>query len=68
MGGQVRIRVRFGRLASPWMDYLLASPEEMEELVRGTGWEIRRLIRDESAHYAAVIGRTSTRASARRSP
>lgn len=40
MGGQVRIRVRYRRYATPWFDYLLVSKEEMKEIVQGTGWKV----------------------------
>ena len=44
MGGQLRIRIRNGTYSTPWLDYLLASPEEMAELAEGTGWERARVI------------------------
>ena len=44
MAGQLRIRIRHQEYATPWFDYLLASPEEMAELAKGTGWELRRVI------------------------
>ena len=41
MGGQVRIRVRYKKYVTPWFDYLLASKEEMEEILDSTGWVAR---------------------------
>jgi SAM-dependent methyltransferase len=59
MGGQLRIRVVYGRHRSPWFDYLLASPEEMAELVQGTGWELSRVI-DEGEHvYVGILERVA---------
>jgi SAM-dependent methyltransferase len=55
MPGQLRIRVRYREHADPWFDYLIVSPGEMAEIVAGTGWEIRRLIRDEGSYYVAVL-------------
>jgi SAM-dependent methyltransferase len=57
MPGQLRIRVRYRDYATRWFDYLIASREEMEDLVGGTGWRIRRFIsdKDDDDHYVAVI-------------
>jgi SAM-dependent methyltransferase len=58
MPGQLRIRVRYRDYATKWFDYLIVSPEEMEDLLEGTGWRIRSVISEEGAdddHYVAVI-------------
>jgi len=55
MGGQVRIRVRFGKYATPWFDYLLVSKEEMEEILKGTGWKVKKYIDSGNALYIAII-------------
>ncbi len=55
MPGQLRIRVRYRRYKSPWFDYLLVSPEELGEIVAGTGWEVERIIMPEDRYYAAII-------------
>jgi SAM-dependent methyltransferase len=55
MSGELRLRVRYRDLAGPWFDYLIVSPEEMAELVEGTGWRIHRLVRDEGSYYVAVL-------------
>ena len=49
MAGQLRIRVRHRNLVDPWFDYLLASPDDVAELVDGTGWRINRIVRDEGS-------------------
>ena len=57
MGGQLRIRIRYRHYRTPWFDYLLASPEEMAKLARGTGWELTEVI-DEGEHvYVGVLER-----------
>ena len=57
MGGQLRIRIRHGHSTTPWFDYLLASPEEMAQLAKGTGWELADVI-DEGEHvYVGVLER-----------
>ena len=57
MPGQLRLRVRYRDLIGPWFEYLIVSPEEMAEIVEGTGWEIRHLIQDEGTPYVAVLER-----------
>ena len=53
--GQLRLRIRYRDLIGPWFEYLIVSPDEMAEIVEGTGWEIRHLIRDEDSVYVAVL-------------
>ena len=56
MAGQVRLRLRYRRYRTPWFDYLFVSPGEMERLLKGTGWRVRRFIRRQGdSFYAAVI-------------
>ena len=55
MAGQIRMRVRFEKIISPWFDYLFVSPEEMEELLKDTDWEIERFISSEEANYIAIL-------------
>ena len=52
--GQIRIRVRYRLLKTPWFDYLMVSPGELEELLAGTGWHLARTIESDDA-YVAVI-------------
>ncbi len=54
MGGQLRIRIRFREIASPWFDYLFLSHRELEEILEGTGWRLARMIEDDGP-YVAVI-------------
>jgi SAM-dependent methyltransferase len=55
MSGQLRLRVRYRDLVGPWFEYLIVSPEELAEIVDGTGWQIRHLVRDEGSIYVAVL-------------
>lgn len=55
MGGQIRMRVRFGSLRGAWFDYLLVSPREMEEVLEGTGWRVAEFIAADGPNYLAVI-------------
>jgi SAM-dependent methyltransferase len=42
--GQLRLRVRYASYATPWADYLMVSPDELEEIVTGTGWKVDRVL------------------------
>jgi SAM-dependent methyltransferase len=55
MGGQIRIRVRYLDLATPWFDYLFLSRDELRELIAGTGWSLVRTLEDDPPLYLAVI-------------
>ncbi len=55
MPGQIRIRVRWRDVATPWFDYLFLSEEELRDLLAGTGWTLARMIEDGSSLYVAVL-------------
>jgi SAM-dependent methyltransferase len=55
MPGQRRLRVRYRNLVSPWFDFLQVSPDELSALIDGTGWGIKRLVRDDGLYYVAVL-------------
>lgn len=44
MGGQLRLRVRYLTMATPWFDYLIASPDEINKIAKGTGWHVAGMI------------------------
>lgn len=55
MGGQVRIRVRYRDVATPWFDYLFLSPDELRDLLDATGWRVARVIEGDLHMYVAII-------------
>jgi len=55
MAGQLRLRVRYKTYKTPWFDYLLVSPDEMRDIVNGTGWTVARIIKSPVRGYCAVI-------------
>ncbi len=55
MSGQLRLRVRYRKYKNPWFDYLIVSQDEMRDILRGTGWEVRQFIDTEASLYIAVI-------------
>lgn len=54
MSGQLRLRVRYKKYVTPWVDYLLVSKGEMKKIVENTGWDITEFI-DEDGLYSAII-------------
>lgn len=55
VAGQVRMRVRYQKYATPWFDNLFVSREEMQRLLRGTGWAVKRFIPPRGPLYVTVI-------------
>ena len=55
MAGQIRIRVRFEKCIGDWFDYLLVSKKEMKEILKNTGWKIKKFIDSKEAYYIAII-------------
>jgi SAM-dependent methyltransferase len=55
MPGQLRLRVRYRNFKTPWFDYLIVNKEEMQEIIQGTGWEIRQFIDSDGPMYIAII-------------
>ncbi|HEY7197179.1 MAG TPA: class I SAM-dependent methyltransferase [Gaiellaceae bacterium] len=56
MPGQNRLRVRHRLLATPWFDYLLATPEEMAELAEGAGWRLDRTLEEPDPRISLYVG------------
>jgi SAM-dependent methyltransferase len=57
MGGQIRIKVRYRKYATPWFDYLMVSEGEMENILEGTDWKLERIIKSQGPIYIAIIGK-----------
>src|SRR3954468_18508037 len=55
MPGQLRLRIRHRMATTPWFDYLIVSPDELHELVVGSGWDVGQLIEGEAGMYAVVL-------------
>jgi SAM-dependent methyltransferase len=55
MSGQIRMRARYKRFATPWFDYLMVSPQELETLVTGTGWRVTSRFPATTARFYTYI-------------
>jgi len=58
MAGQLRIRVRFKACVGSWFNYLLVSKDELKEILKNTGWEIKRFIDGKDGQYIMVLGKS----------
>lgn len=54
MPGQLRVRIRHRDLTTPWLDWLQVSPDELREVLGGTGWRLARTVGD-GPSYVAII-------------
>jgi len=55
MSGQIRFRIRYDHMATPYFDYLMVSPEEMRKMVNGTGWHVAQVLASPGSTYIAVL-------------
>jgi len=55
MAGQIRLKIRYKKYATPWFDYLMVSKEEMERILDGTDWKVNRFIESDGSVYIAII-------------
>lgn len=58
MGGQIRLRVRYKKMKTPWIDYLFASPAELKKILKGTGWYVNKMFHPGEFTYTVVIDKT----------
>jgi len=40
---------------TPWFDWLFLSPCELNDVLRGTGWHVAKLVQNETRRYVAVL-------------
>ncbi len=59
--GQIRLRIRFGDLVSPWILHLVLSQDELRHIAEEAGWRVMRIVEssEQFAHYAVVLERPS---------
>lgn len=53
--GALHIRVRYRHHATPWFDYLMASPDEMGSIVADTPWSLAEVLGDPDGNYVGVL-------------
>jgi len=55
MAGQIRLRVRYHNLRTPWFDYLFVSADELRTLAAPTGWHVVQILESGGLTYVAVL-------------
>lgn len=55
MGGQLRIRIRYKKYIGKWFDYLFVSKDELESIITGTGWSVKKYIESGQANYIVIL-------------
>ena len=55
--GQIRIRLRFRDVIGGWMNYPMVSPDQLREILTGTGWYVAHVF-DSADTYVAIIEKT----------
>ena len=55
LSGQARVRVRYKKYVSPWIDFLMVSRAELAALLEGTGWEIGDVTDAGNGPYVAIL-------------
>jgi SAM-dependent methyltransferase len=55
LGGQLRLRLRYRELGTDWFDYLVCTPDELGELVRGTPWRLTDVDTADAPYYLATL-------------
>jgi SAM-dependent methyltransferase len=55
--GQLRLRIRHRELATPWFDYLMLPPDELDTLAREGGWQLTQTFTGDGPIYSAVLER-----------
>lgn len=55
LSGQARIRVRYKRYVTPWIDFLMLSPDELKTILEDTRWQVRDFIDSQDGNYVAIL-------------
>ena len=55
--GQARIRIRQGRVVTPFFDYLFCSEPELAALVAPSAWSLTDVTHDATGNYLAILER-----------
>ena len=58
MSGQLRLRIRYKQYTTPWFDYLFVSKTEIEDILDGTAWQVKRYIdAANTPTYVAILSK-----------
>lgn len=55
---KIKLRIEYNDMAGDWFYSIMASPEELKNLIRGTGWIVSDIIvKDEDGFYGVVLNK-----------
>jgi SAM-dependent methyltransferase len=57
MPGQFRIRIRYGKLCTPWFHQLTVAVADMDAIVRAAGWRIETILEGREGRYVGVLSK-----------
>ncbi len=57
MSGQVRIRVRYKNYIGNWFNYLMVSKNELQKILRNTGWKVKHFLNAKDGQYIMILGK-----------
>ncbi|MGH7551515.1 MAG: class I SAM-dependent methyltransferase [Longimicrobiales bacterium] len=60
MSGQIRMRVRYRKYATPWFDYLFVSLDELRDIVDETGWHVAEVIGTSGPLYIVQLEKSAS--------
>ena len=55
LSGQARIRVRYKKYVTPWIDFLMVSKDELINILNDTDWQMSEFIPGADGVYAVVL-------------
>lgn len=55
LSGEARIRVRYKKTVTPWIEFLMLSPNELRTLVKNTPWRVEIVLDEPGGNYVAVL-------------
>jgi 2-polyprenyl-3-methyl-5-hydroxy-6-metoxy-1,4-benzoquinol methylase len=54
--GRLRLRLKYKNFRGLWFNYLFVSPDELKNLAKSCGWEVKKIISCENdSHYCAIL-------------
>ena len=56
--GEARIRVRYKKAVTPWIEFLMLSLDELRSLLDDTPWQAGIVFDDPGGNYVAILGKS----------
>ena len=55
LSGEARLRVRYKKYVTPWIDFLMLSKDELHTILDDTHWEVKEFINRSDGVYVAIL-------------